>query len=301
MIDTEKDGHLALFRVAFPYIVLCLGYASLVLMGEEFLGDHIYMISGQVGSVFGLAVAFFLGFRMNSAYDRWWEARKIVGELTNNTRSFANKLYTYFSNPNNLNQAVQGQGLAETMVTLELLSAYVLQFDAEIRNQADEGNAENDAFYLRHQLKLTNKLTNELLLAIAGRIETAMARESALEKNDLMQHINRFYEIQGKAERIQNTPFLLIYSAFTRIVVIIYVMLMPLLIGDIDLGGEDSGFEFLSLPIMAVIGSAFLIINRLANLYGAPFSNHNTSIPIQQLCMGLVGNVKEVAAKCKAN
>ena len=300
MIDTEKDGHLALLQVAFPYIVVCLAYASLVLIGEEVLGDHIYKISGQVGSVFGLAVAFFLGFRMNSAYDRWWEARKIVGELANNTRSFANKVFTYFSNPTNLSVALQGQGRAEALVILELLNAYVLQFDAEIRGHADEANAENDAFYLRHQLPLTNKVSNELLLAIAGRIEAGIVRESALEKNDLMQHITRFYDIQGKAERIQNTPFLLIYSAFTRIVVIIYVMLMPLLIGDIDLGGEDSGFEFLSLPIMAVIGSAFLIINRLANLYGAPFREHNTSIPIHQLCRGLVANVNEVVAKCKA-
>jgi predicted membrane chloride channel (bestrophin family) len=39
-------------------------YAIVVLGLEEYFGDHIYKISGQIGSVFGLAVAFFLGFRI---------------------------------------------------------------------------------------------------------------------------------------------------------------------------------------------------------------------------------------------
>ncbi|WP_245545475.1 bestrophin family ion channel [Fluviicola taffensis] len=60
-----------------------------------------YQIPTQIGSVFGLAIAFFLGFRMNSAYDRWWEARKIFGELTNNTRSFVTKIYVYYGNEYN--------------------------------------------------------------------------------------------------------------------------------------------------------------------------------------------------------
>jgi putative membrane protein len=79
-----------------------------------------------------------------------------------------------------------------------------------------------------------------------------------------MQHINRFYEVQGKAERIKNTPFLMIYSAFTKIIVSFYVLLIPLFIGDIDLGGEQSGFEFLAIPIMVVISTVFLTINKLA-------------------------------------
>ncbi len=88
MIKTERQGLLQLLKIATPYMMITTVYAIVVLGLEEYFGDHIYKISGQIGSVFGLAVAFFLGFRMNSAYDRWWEARKIFGELTNNTRSF---------------------------------------------------------------------------------------------------------------------------------------------------------------------------------------------------------------------
>jgi len=116
----------------------------------------------------------------------------------------------------------------------------------------------------------------------------------------LMQHINRFYDIQGKAERIKNTPFLMIYSAFTKLIVSFYVILIPLFIGDIDLGGEGSGFEFLAVPIMVIISTAFLTINKLANLFGEPFSeNKKTSVTIDDICKTIEQNCNEVCDKLK--
>ena len=66
-----------LVKLSVPYTGLCILYFAGVIFLEETYGDHIYKISGQMGTVFGLALAFFLGFRMNTAYDRWWEGRGI--------------------------------------------------------------------------------------------------------------------------------------------------------------------------------------------------------------------------------
>ena len=65
MIKTEKQGLLELIKIAVPYFVLSTIYAVLVLLLEEKYGDNLFKQSTQIGSVFGLAVAFFLGFRMN--------------------------------------------------------------------------------------------------------------------------------------------------------------------------------------------------------------------------------------------
>ena len=46
-------------------------------------------------TLLGGALAIFLGFRNSSAYDRWWEARKIWGEIVNRSRSLAVQLLTY--------------------------------------------------------------------------------------------------------------------------------------------------------------------------------------------------------------
>ena len=60
MIKTEKQGLLHLGKITSPFVIITTIYTVLVLGMEEFFGDHIYKISGQIGSVFGLAVAFLL-------------------------------------------------------------------------------------------------------------------------------------------------------------------------------------------------------------------------------------------------
>ncbi|MBT0548430.1 bestrophin family protein [Riemerella anatipestifer] len=297
MIKTEKQGLLQLFKIASPYLIYTTLYAILVLGLEELFGDHIYKISGQIGSVFGLAIAFFLGFRMNSAYDRWWEARKIFGELTNNSRSFVAKIYAYYSNDKNINLAALEKN-AKIYDLIQLTIAYIRQFKNEIHNNPKPIFDEKSKVLLeKYNINEEHKISNELLVSISKEIEEDFKNTANIEKSDLMQHINRFYDIQGKAERIKNTPFLMIYSAFTKIIVSFYVVLIPLFIGDIDLGGEKSGLEFLAIPIMVVISTSFLTINKLANLYGEPFSENKTSVTVTEICNTIESNCKEVQSK----
>ncbi|MDY3548480.1 bestrophin family ion channel [Riemerella anatipestifer] len=297
MIKTEKQGLLQLFKIASPYLIYTTLYAILVLGLEEFFGDHIYKISGQIGSVFGLAIAFFLGFRMNSAYDRWWEARKIFGELTNNSRSFVAKIYAYYSNDENINLATLEKN-AKRYDLIQLTIAYIRQFKNEIHNNPKPIFDEKSKVLLeKYNINEEHKISNELLVSISKEIEEDFKNTANIEKSDLMQHINRFYDIQGKAERIKNTPFLMIYSAFTKIIVSFYVVLIPLFIGDIDLGGEDSSLELLAIPIMVIISTSFLTINKLANLYGEPFSENKTSVTVTEICNTIENNCKEVQSK----
>ena len=298
MIKTEKQGLIQLLKIATPFIISTTLYTAFVLGLEEYFGDHIYKISGQIGSVFGLAVAFFLGFRMNSAYDRWWEARKIFGELTNNTRSFVAKIYTYYGNEQHFKETKQKDVNLTARKTIDLTILYIKQLKNEMHNNFHPTFDEfSNEILVEFNINKKNKVSNEILVAITKDIEDNFATSARIEKGDLMQHINRFYDIQGKAERIKHTPFLKIYSAFTKLIVSFYVVLIPLFIGDIDLGGEESGFEFLAVPIMVVISTAFLTINKLANLYGEPFSENKTSVSIDEICKTLEMNCVEVRDK----
>lgn len=280
MIRSESHGYRELLKVATPYLALSLTYASVVIVIEELLGDRLYKNVGQIGSVFGIAVALFLGFRMNSAYDRWWEARKVIGELNNTATSFVCKICGYFGNPAN----VETNQLNCDNITEDLVGLTRLYVEALKNELLDGPKAELNELGQRHQLNVNHKLSNEIMLAITRRIEGTFAESRPIEKSDLMQHVNRFIDIQGRAERIKNTPFLMIYSAFTRLIVLLYVLLIPFFLGDLDLGGEASNWEYLALPIMAVISSIFLTINQLANLYGTPFADSMTSLPLAAIC-----------------
>ena len=59
-----------------------------------FLFDYFeidYPGTTAVHSIMGIVLGFFLVFRSNGAYDRWWEGRKTWGALVNNSRNMAMK------------------------------------------------------------------------------------------------------------------------------------------------------------------------------------------------------------------
>ncbi|WP_425422453.1 bestrophin family ion channel [Phaeodactylibacter xiamenensis] len=298
MIRTEKQGLGALIKITLPYFALTAAYAAFVFLLEENIGDHIFKVSAQIGSVFGIAVAFFLGFRMNSAYDRWWEARKIFGNLVNNSRSFTAKIYTYFQSPSNI---VPDEDINRTVIAKELIDltcCYISQLKNEIHEVPHPPyDQKTQSLFKKYAVEQTHKVSNEVLISLSTKIEMVFADKANIEKRDLMEHINQFYNIQGKAERINNTPFLKIYSAFTRVTVLFYVLMIPFIIGDIDIGGEDSHLELLAIPLLSIVSTLFLTINKLANLYGDPLEENTTSVPIDQICQTIIENCQEVKVK----
>jgi len=297
MIQTERQGYWHLFWVSLPFMLASGAYVTGILVTEEVFGDRIYAIPAPIGSVFGLAVAVFLGFRMNAAYDRWWESRKILGELTNETRAFVQKLAVY-SNPRNLVAQDPATIREQTTDAIDLTIFYVRQLGRELHGEFHTPPASGEAALLaRDGVALAHKRTQETLLALGRSLEDRFAASRSLEKIDVLQHLDRFYAVQGRAERIRSTPFPKIYAAFTRMTVGGYVLLLPFIIGDIDPGGENSWIELLAIPLMTVVSTAFLTIDHLANLYGEPFTAHPTSVPIDRICERLVENCREVRRK----
>ncbi len=50
-------------------------------------------------SMLGFVISLLLVFRTNTAYDRWWEGRKLWGALVNNSRNLAMKLNALLQDP----------------------------------------------------------------------------------------------------------------------------------------------------------------------------------------------------------
>jgi ion channel-forming bestrophin family protein len=69
-------------------------YALIVFVIHDVAGISI-ALPWQPISIIGIAVAFYLGFKNNSSYDRTWEARKIWGGIVNHSRTFATSLISF--------------------------------------------------------------------------------------------------------------------------------------------------------------------------------------------------------------
>ncbi|RYY47404.1 MAG: hypothetical protein EOO06_12520, partial [Chitinophagaceae bacterium] len=84
------------FRKLFPmFICICIYSAAIAWLelevwqlAESSKVKNIPVMHGLLG----FAISMLLVFRTNTAYDRWWEGRKLWGALTNNSRNLALKL-----------------------------------------------------------------------------------------------------------------------------------------------------------------------------------------------------------------
>ena len=54
-----------------------------------------WLLSGKAVSILGIAVSIFIGFRNTEAINRWWEARKLWGELVNSSRIWKDSLIAH--------------------------------------------------------------------------------------------------------------------------------------------------------------------------------------------------------------
>ncbi len=80
-------------------------FSSLIILpftpGAYLYLEREYLRIGQIShaknltimhSLLGFAISMLLVFRTNTAYERWWEGRKLWGSLINNSRNLAIKL-----------------------------------------------------------------------------------------------------------------------------------------------------------------------------------------------------------------
>ena len=67
------------------------------LLFHDYVLDRFIDFPPIIPAILGPALAFFIGFNNNQAYDRWWEARKIWGAFVNDSRTWARQLICYLS------------------------------------------------------------------------------------------------------------------------------------------------------------------------------------------------------------
>ena len=77
------------------HIIWLTAWCTFVSAVFYFLEWHWMTIPWVPVALIGTAVAFFVGFKNNQAYDRLWEARKIWGAIVNVSRSFTSMLYGF--------------------------------------------------------------------------------------------------------------------------------------------------------------------------------------------------------------
>lgn len=220
--------------------------------------------------LFGTALALFLGFRDNGAYQRWWEGRVLWGAMINASRSIARAARNFLP-------AEDAHDLRRTIVLRQV--AYVNVLRCQLRRQPHDAEALRflSAGEAEPALKRTNA-ANGLLDGTGRRIADAM-REGLIDTIQQAQMERVLIDIanaQGGMERIKNTPLPNQYRFLPTLFTHLFCLLLP--IGLV----ETLGF---ATPLgSTVAGLMFLAVLQIGDDLVDPFANTVHDVPLLAMC-----------------
>jgi putative membrane protein len=221
-------------------------------------------------TLFGSALALFLGFRSNSAYQRWWEGRILWGAMINASRSLARATRNFLPDP-------QARDLKREIVKRQI--AYVNALRCQLRRLPIDDQVIGFLLERDRQHALArNNPANGLLDSTGRRIDIAR-REGWIDTIQQAQMEAILVDIanaQGGMERLKNTPLPNQYRFLPTLFAHIFCVLLP--IGLV----ETLGF---ATPLGSTLaGLMFLAVLRIGDDLVDPFANSAHDVPLNAMC-----------------
>lgn len=261
------------------YIVMFASVAAIAYVLCHELGYHFLEIDAVPVSILGGALAIFLGFKNSSAYDRWWEARKIWGAVVNDSRSIAMELITY-GRPKEGEEQEHDAWRKRTVLRhigwVHALRSHLRkeQLCKELKNYISQEELED--------LKDVHNVPAQLIVNQGKDIMHALDKGwiDEFRHKALMETNKKMYDNQGKAERIKNTIFPFYYNYFTGFFLLLFTVSLPFALAHL----MDT---WVMIPISIAISFAFMILHKAGQLTETPFEGRAADTPMSTITSGI--------------
>lgn len=213
-------------------------------------------------SILGIILGLLLVFRTNTAYDRWWEGRKLWGQLVNVSRGLAHQFDAMLDA-----DAPTRNTYAREMV------AFPLALAGHLRRPRGEPGPH---------------VPNEIVTTLQ-RTFHADVREGRLPREAIITvapQLAQLDDITGACERIRNTPIPFSYSSYIKQFVVLYALVMPFgLVNEFGYGTViASMFTF-----FATMG-----LELLATEIEEPFGTDRNDLPLDDLAVIIERDVHQL-------
>lgn len=297
--------HFARINLFRTFIVSFLAILLYQYCGFQFLAIPFIPIASV-----GTAVAFYVGFKNNQAYDRLWEARRLWGGITNTSRNYACQLMAILEDKDKAKDLIYRHIAYVNILRLQLRKTIPWATSKENIHQTFQGERQEiEAFdeglkkileqhnkmQFYEAIKMKNNAASNLLRSQIIEL-TKLKREKKLddyEHSDLVKHVNELFNLQGGCERIKTTPLFRQYSIFSRVFVIIFITLVPFgLIKELE--GLASWGVWLTIPFSMLISWVFYTMEQIGEYSENPFDNSLNDIPLSTICLNIEIDLKEI-------
>jgi ion channel-forming bestrophin family protein len=228
-------------------------------------------------SLIGLTLAIFLGFRNNTSYARYWEARVLWGEVLNDTRSLARQSLTLID------------GAAQSRVFVYRLIAFVHALRHQLRGTDPDVDM---ALWLseseRARLKGARYKPSAILL-MAGewlRDQRQQGRLAAPLAQAMEVHMGHLSDALGGCERIAGTPIPFTYAVIIHRTVYVYCLLLPF--GLVDSIGAMTPL------VVTFVAYTFFALEALSSEIEEPFGTDPNDLPLDTMTEGIQTTLLEL-------
>lgn len=269
-------------RRLFPWILVVCTFSGLI----AWLEIEVWQLSEKshvrnitvMHTLLGFVISFLLVFRTNTAYERWWEGRKLWGSLTNNSRNLAMKLSAILpaEDPNRtfFRQAIPMYAFA--------LKNHLGKEDTRI--ELFDGLPPD----VQQKIDLSKHIPNQVAVLLM-RQTNQMLEEKKISGEQLLflnAELQSFTEICGACERIKNTPIPYSYSVFIKKFIQFYVATLPF--------GFVFNLGYLVIPIVGFIFYVLASLELIAEEIEEPFGADENDLPLEKMARNIQVHIHEL-------
>ncbi len=265
------------FRQLFPMMIFIGIYSGIIgYLEMEYwkLSDdsHVKNITIMHGML-GFVISLLLAYRTNTAYDRWWEGRKLWGSLVNNSRNLAIKLSAILKDENDRNyfkRMIPGfASVLQKHLSNEETSQMLFEgLDLEIDHHKHRPNQVVRMIFQKiNDLHKSGKISGEQLIILNSELQS-------------------FTDVCGACERIKNTPIPYSYSAFIKKFIFFYVMTLPF--------GYVFSLGYYTIPVVIFIFYVLASLELIAEEIEDPFGGDANDLPTAKIASNIKKHVEEL-------
>jgi ion channel-forming bestrophin family protein len=236
-------------------------------------------------TIMASALVIFLGFRTNSAYNRWWEARILWGGIVNHSRTFARKILSYTDADAAHREEVDA--FEREMVYYQIGLVHAIR--CHLRRQDPFG--EIVPFLpanVLDDLRNEQNVPAAILHRIGMRLKAARYRGlfDTLRFLSLQDSLTEMTNLLGGCERIKNTTLPRQYDVFPRLFVYAFNSLLPMALVR-ELG-------WYTCPVTVLIAFIFVALDKIGANIENPFENTIHDTPISNLSRTIEINLRQM-------
>jgi putative membrane protein len=264
------------FRMMMPGIIGMAFYTWIVVYFEKSILQLEFKNTTSIHALVGFVLSLLLVFRTNTAYERWWEGRKIWGAFVNNSRNLASKL-SVFVDDHVVRQRLKIIIVNYVIAAKEHLRKGVKREELEPCDKYSVDDFMNASHIPNHIQKY---MLEEIHLLVKDKV---ISHEQLLFMND---EIRSFSDQVGACERIKKTPIPYSYSIFLKKIIFIYIASMPF--------GFAMEFGYWAIMIVPLLFYVFGSIELIAEEIEDPFGTDDNDLPTDQICKTIKDNLEEI-------